>query len=47
VAKNVEGMTTERTDVWEFKLEDAKTLRLIPTADRSATEPRVKLTRLE
>jgi hypothetical protein len=47
VAKNVEGMTRERPNTWEFKLEGANTLWMIPTADQAATEPRVKLTRLE
>jgi len=31
----------------EFKLETPNTLWLIPTADESATEPRIKLTRVE
>jgi hypothetical protein len=47
VAKNVDVMTREKPFVQEFKLEGANTLWLIPTADESATEPRVKLTRLE
>lgn len=45
VAKNV--ITRERPNVWEFKLEGSDTLWLIPTGDRAATEPRVKLMRLE
>jgi hypothetical protein len=47
VAKNVDVMTREKPFVQEFKLEGANTLWLIPTADESATEPWVKLTRLE
>ena len=46
VAKEVAGMTTGSQLTWEFKLEDAKTLRLTPT-DQSATVPKIKLTRLE
>lgn len=45
VAKNV--ITRDRPNVWEFKLEGPNTLWLIPTGDRVATEPRVKLMRLE
>jgi hypothetical protein len=45
VAKNV--ITRDRPNVWEFKLEGSDTLWLIPTGDRAATEPRVKLMRLE
>jgi len=45
VAKNV--ITRGRPNVWEFKLEGSDTLWLIPTGDRAATEPRVKLMRLE
>jgi hypothetical protein len=47
VAKNVNVMTKETPNVSEFKLEGTNTLWLNPTPDRSATEPRVKLTRVE
>jgi len=47
VAKNVAGMTNPRRNIWEFKLEGANTLILIPTGNLAATEPRIKLTRLE
>jgi hypothetical protein len=46
VAKNVDVMTGG-TRPLEFRLEDKNTLWLIPTADRAATEPRTKLTRVE
>jgi hypothetical protein len=46
VAKNVDFMTRQTPITREFKLEGANTLWLIPTG-QSATEPRVKLTRLE
>jgi hypothetical protein len=45
VAKNPNR--TGKSAVWEFNLEDANTLWLIPIGDRAATDPRVKLTRLE
>jgi len=47
VAKNVEVMTKATPNIWEFKLEGPNTLWLIPTGDLAATEPRIKLTRLE
>ena len=47
VAKNVAVMTSETPNIQEFKLEGPNTLWLIPPADQSATQPRLKLTRLE
>ena len=47
VAKSVEVMTNATPVTSEFKLEGANTLWLIPTGDRAARDPRVKLTRLE
>jgi Lipocalin-like domain len=47
VAKNPDVMTPDSTITWEFKLEGANTFWLIPPADRSATSPRVKFTRVE
>jgi hypothetical protein len=47
VAKNVAVMTRPTPIPWEFKLEGTNTLWLIPTGDWSATEPRIKCTRLE
>jgi hypothetical protein len=47
VAKEVAGMATGTQITWEFKVEDANTLRLTPTGDQSATTPKIKLTRLE
>jgi hypothetical protein len=47
VAKNVNVMTTGTPLVQELKLEGPNTLWLIPPAGQSATEPRIKLTRLE
>jgi hypothetical protein len=47
VAKNVDVMTRRTPNIQEFKLEGANTLWLIPIPDQSATEPRVKLTRME
>lgn len=47
VAKSVAVMTGETPIEVTFKLEGPNTLWLIPTGDRAATEPRVKLTRLE
>jgi hypothetical protein len=47
VAMEVEWMTRETPNIWEFKLEGSNTLRLIPTGDEAATEPRVKFTRVE
>jgi hypothetical protein len=47
VAKNVAVMTRGTPTIWEFKLEGPNTLWLIPTGDLAATEPRIKLTRLE
>lgn len=45
VAKNPDVMTTAIT--WEVKAEGANALWLIPPADRAATSPRVKFTRVE
>lgn len=45
VAKNANQMNGSHAV--EFKLEAPNTLWLIPTADESATEPRIKLTRVE
>jgi hypothetical protein len=47
VAKNVEVMTSGTPITWELKMEPPNTLRLIPPSDRSATDPRLKFTRLE
>jgi len=47
VAKNVAVMTSGTPNIQEFKLEGANTLWLIPTGDQAATQPRVKLTRVE
>jgi hypothetical protein len=47
VAKNVEVMTKATPNIWEFKLEGPNTLWLNPAGDLIATEPRIKLTRLE
>ena len=47
VAKNVAVMTSGTPNIQEFKLEGANTLWLIPTGDQAATQPRIKLTRVE
>ena len=47
VAKSVEVMTGATPVTSEFKLEGANTLWLTPTGERAATDPRVKLTRVE
>jgi hypothetical protein len=47
VAKNQERMTTASKVTYEIKLEAPKNFWLIPTADRAASDPRVKFTRLE
>jgi hypothetical protein len=47
VAKNVDVMTRGTAVPLDVKFEDTKTVWLIPTGDFAATEPRVKLTRLE
>ena len=47
VAKNQERMATGSTITYEVKLEEPKTFWLIPAADRAASDPRVKFTRLE
>ena len=47
VAKRVEVMTSATPVTSEFKLEGTDTLWLTPTGDRAATDPRVKLTRVE
>jgi hypothetical protein len=47
VAKNVETMTAGKGIPVEIKFEDANTAWLIPTGELAASEPRVKLTRLE
>lgn len=47
VAKNVEVMTKATPNIWEFRLEEPNTLWLNPTGRLVATEPRIKLMRLE
>lgn len=47
VTKHVTVMPRETPNVWEFKLEGLNTLWLIPSWNLAATEPRIKLTRLE
>jgi len=47
VAKNVSVMTKETPNVSDFRLEGTNTLWLNPTPDRLATEPKVRLTRVE
>jgi hypothetical protein len=47
VAKNVAVMSRSAPSNWEIKLEGPTTLWLIPSPDRIATEPRMKLLRLE
>jgi hypothetical protein len=47
VAKSIQVMTRGTPTIWEFKQEGPDTLWLIPTGDLSATEPRIRLTRLE
>ena len=47
VAKNVAVMTRSAPSNWEIKLDEPNTLWLIPSPDRIATEPRMKLLRLE
>jgi hypothetical protein len=47
VAKNVSVMTSQTPNIQEFKLEGPNTLWLTPTGDQAATQPRVKLTRVE
>jgi len=47
VSKDVAGMTSETPQEWTFKLEGQDTLRLEPPAAQAATQPRIKLTRLE
>jgi hypothetical protein len=47
VAKNVAVMTSGTPNIQEFKLEGPNTLWLIPTGDQAATQPRLKLTRVE
>jgi hypothetical protein len=47
VAKNVAVMDRSAPSNWEIKLEGPNTLWLIPSPDRIATEPRMKLLRLE
>ena len=47
VAKSVEVMTSGNAITWEVKVEAPNTLWLIPSSDKAATDPRVKLTRLE
>jgi len=47
VAKNVNIMNRGGSHILEFTLESPNTLWLIPTADESAIEPRIKLMRLE
>jgi hypothetical protein len=47
VAKNVAVMSRSAPSNWEVKLEDPTTVWLMPSTDRAATEPRMKLLRLE
>jgi hypothetical protein len=47
VAKNVAVMSRSTPSNWEIKLENPTTIWLIPSPDRIATEPRMKLVRLE
>lgn len=47
VAKNVAAMTRGTPNLQEFKLEGPNTLWLLPTPNQPATEPRIKLMRLE
>ncbi|HKT81363.1 MAG TPA: hypothetical protein VJP86_14155 [Vicinamibacterales bacterium] len=47
VAKNAAVMDRAAATNWEIKVEGSDVLWLIPSADRSATEPRMKLQRLE
>ena len=47
VAKSVDVMTSGKPITWEVKLEAPNTLWLIPPADRAATDPKAKFTRLE
>jgi hypothetical protein len=47
VAKNVGVMTSGTPNIQEFKLEGPNTLWLTPSGDQAATQPRVKLTRVE
>jgi hypothetical protein len=47
VAKNVAVMSRPVPSNWEIKPESSTTIWLIPSADRIATEPRMKLVRLE
>ena len=47
VVKNVAVMSRSAPSNWEMKLEGPTTLWLIPSPDRIATEPRMKLARLE
>jgi hypothetical protein len=47
VAKNVEVMTRGTPTTWELKPEAPNSLWLIPSSDGAATEPRLKLTRVE
>ena len=47
VAKNVAVMERSTPSKWEIKLEGRNTLWLIPSPDRAAAEPRMKLVRLE
>ena len=47
VAKSARIMTRGVPHIQEFRLEGPDTIWLIPIAEESATEPRIKLTRLE
>jgi hypothetical protein len=47
VAKNAQFMGAQAAVTQEFKLEGPNTLWLIPTGDQAATQPRMKLTRVE
>lgn len=47
VAKSVNIMTRGKPQTLELRLEGPNTILLIPTAEEAATEPRIKLVRLE
>lgn len=47
VAKNVSVMTSTTPITWEFKMDGANALWLIPPADRTTTDARIKFMRVE
>ncbi|HET6768869.1 MAG TPA: lipocalin-like domain-containing protein [Chitinophagaceae bacterium] len=47
VAKSVNIMTRGKPNILEFRLDGPNTIWLIPTAEEAASEPRIKLARLE